>query len=108
MNFVKVIVSLLLMQSFHELLHRKKKLKLVGNERPITINERRKNIPPVATPSQFHTVNQQPNAPVLTSARYAQSNPILFSFILNFLFTSEFDVKLVSFSSKSPKICVAF
>lgn len=101
MNLVKVIVSLLLMQSFHELLYRKKKLKLVGNER-------RKNIPPVATPSQFHTVNQQPNAPVLTSARYAQSNPILFSFILNFLSTSEFDVKLVSFSSKSPKICVAF
>ncbi|XP_078170379.1 uncharacterized protein LOC144564651 isoform X2 [Carex rostrata] len=51
---------------------KKKKLKLVGNERPITINERRKNIPPVATPSQFHTVNQQPNAPVLTSARNKQ------------------------------------
>ncbi|KAJ4809696.1 Coilin [Rhynchospora pubera] len=55
---------------------KKKKLKSVANERPVILNEKKNYMPAVATPSQFHPVDQQPNALVLASGRHQQGASI--------------------------------
>ncbi|KAJ1704732.1 hypothetical protein LUZ63_004511 [Rhynchospora breviuscula] len=55
---------------------KKKKLKLVINERPVILNEKKNYMPAVATPSQFHPVDQQPNALVRASGRHQQGASI--------------------------------